>query len=232
MRALGAVAGWTPRQPPAGDNNEATNLADLLKPGVLSEYDSGIVLERYGIPVGARRRAPTPQAAAEAAAELGFPVVVKREGSAHKSREGGVILGLADEASVVSAAARLGGSVLVGAQVPGTLEVFCGMTRDPEFGPVVAVGLGGTSVERLPGARSCVAPIGIEEARRLVGDATVIARAASPAAMETIAQVLVALGRMAVQHPELSAVDINPLVVNGDAAIAVDALVIVEGKAP
>jgi acetyltransferase len=172
MRALSAVAGWRPRHPPRGDGNAPLELADLLRSGALSEYESGQVLERYGIPVGARRRAGTPEDAARAAVELGFPVVVKREGPAHKSRDGGVILGLADEASVSRAALRLGGSVLVAVQVPGVLEVFCGMTRDPDYGPDLAVGLCGTAVERLPGARSSIAPIGLEDARRLIGEAT------------------------------------------------------------
>ncbi len=230
MRALGAVAGWAPTHPPAGDGTLPIGLAGLLRPGPLTEYESGLVLERYGIPVGARRRAGTPDEAARAAAELGFPVVVKREGPAHKSRTGGVILGLEDGPSVSRAAARLGGPVLVAAQVPGSLEVYCGMTRDPDFGPVLAVGLGGAAVERLPGARSCIAPIGIEEARRLVADTVVIARVASPAAADVIAHVLVALGRLAVDHPEVGAVDVNPLVVDGAGAIAVDALVVVEGE--
>ena len=232
MRALSAVAGWTPRHPPTGDGTAPHDLAGLLRPGPLSEYESGLVLERYGIPVGPRRRAGTPEEAAKAAAEIGFPVVVKRDGPAHKSRAGGVILGLADKASVSRAAARLGGSVLVAVQVPAAIEVFCGMTRDPDYGPVLAVGLGGTAVERLPGACTCIAPIGLEEARRLVEDATVVSRVASPAARDAIAHVLVALGRLAVEHPELAAVDINPLVVDDHAAVAVDALVIVEGEIP
>ncbi len=229
MRALSAVAGWTPRRPPAANGTAPTQLGGMLRPGALSEYDSGLVLERYGIQVGARRRAGTPEEAARAAAARGFPVVVKREGPAHKSRDGGVILGLTEEASVSRAAARLGGPVLVAVQVQGTLEVFCGMTRDPDYGPVLAVGLGGTSVEHLPGAQSCIAPIGIDEARRLVADTAVISRAASPAAREAVARVLVALGRIAVEHPEIEAVDVNPLVLDDQTAVAVDALVVVEG---
>lgn len=226
MRALSAVAGWRPRRPPALDEAHPIDLGGLIKAGALSEYDSGVVLERYGIAVGPRRRARNAGEAARAAAELGFPVVVKREGTAHKSREGGVILGLADEPSVTSAAVRLGGAVLVAAQLQGDLEVFCGMTRDPNWGPVLAVGLGGTSVEHLPGVRSCIAPIAIEEARRLVGDATVISRALSSAALDAIAGVLVALGRIAIEHPEIAAVDVNPLIVDEHGVVAVDALVV------
>ena len=228
MRALSAVAGWAPRDPLLHDSAPRIDVADLLKPGAMSEYESGLILERCGISVGARCRAVTPAEAARAAVELGFPVVIKREGSAHKSREGGVILDLADEASVSRAAARLGGAVLVATQLRGDFEAFCGMTRDPDFGPMLAVGLGGTAVEQMPGVRSCMAPITFEEARRLVGDATVISRRASPAAIDAIAGVLVALGRLAIEHPEIAAIDVNPLIVDEHGAVAVDALVIVD----
>jgi acetate---CoA ligase (ADP-forming) len=230
MRALDAVAGWKPKHPPARGGATPIDLAGMLTRGTLSEYESGAILERYGIPVGSRRRASTPDEAARAATALGFPVVVKREGLAHKSRHGGVVLGLSDEASVSRTAAELGGSVLVAAQLSGTIEVFCGMTRDPDYGPVLALGLGGTAVEQMPGARSCIAPIGIDEARRLVMEAPAISRIASPAAVDAIAGVLVALGRMAVEHPDIAAVDINPLIVDAHSATAVDALVIVDGE--
>lgn len=138
-----------------------------------------------------------------------------------------MILGLNDEPAVTRAAARLGGAVLVAAQLRGDLEVFCGMTRDPDWGPVLAVGLGGTAVEHLPGVRSCIAPIAIEDARRLVGDATVISSALSAAALDAIAGVLVALGRIALEHPEITAVDVNPLIADEHGAVAVDALVVV-----
>ena len=91
---------------------------------------------------------------------------------------------------------------------------------------MLAIGLGGTAVEHLPGVRSCIAPIAIDEARRLVGDTTVISLAAATA-REAIAAVLVALGRMALEHPEITAVDVNPLIVDDHGAVAVDALVVV-----
>jgi acyl-CoA synthetase (NDP forming) len=226
MRALAAVAGWLPRRPPVTLRARREDLSDLSHPGALSEYDSGLILLRYGIAVCASRRALNPAEAGRAAAELGFPVVVKREGSAHKGRDGGVILGLADEASVRSAAAHLGGTVLVAAQLRGGLEVFCGMTRDPDWGPVLVVGLGGTSVEQLPGARSCIAPITYEDALQLVADTAVISHALSPSGHDAVARVLFALGRIAVEHPEITAVDVNPLIVDDHRAVAVDALVV------
>jgi acetate---CoA ligase (ADP-forming) len=227
MRALAAVAGWKPRRPPVMLRAGPTDLGDLLHPGVLSEYDSGSVLLRYGIAICERRRAHDGDAAGRAAAELGFPVVVKREGSAHKSRDGGVILGLADEASVRSAAERLGGTVLVAAQLRGDLEVFCGMTRDPDWGPVLAVGLGGTAVEHLPGARASIGLIRFEEALQLVADTAVISHSLSPRGQGAIASVLCSLDLLASQHPEISSIDVNPLIVDEHGAVAVDALIVV-----
>ena len=132
--------GPLPRQPePAAP----VELADLLQEGPLPEFESALVLERYGVPLAPRRRAASPEEAAAAAAELGFPVVVKVDGPAHKAAQNGVVLGLGDEDGVRGATQRLGGRVLVASQAEGGAEAFCGMTRDPDFGPVLAVGLGG-----------------------------------------------------------------------------------------
>ena len=227
MRALAAVARWVPRFP-IETGLPAVDLSGLLRPGSMSEHESCLVLERYGIPVAPRRRAGTPNAAAEAAEELGFPVVVKRDGPAHKSRDRGVVLGLSDQASVRAASERLGGKVLVAAQLPASLEVYCGMSRDPDVGPVLAIGLGGAAVEQSAGSAAWIAPISMEDAKRLVGDAAAIAKAVPPGAVGALALVMVALGRLAVDHHEIVAVDINPLLVSEYGAVAVDALVVVK----
>jgi acetate---CoA ligase (ADP-forming) len=224
MRALSAVAGWKPKHPP--EAAVAPRDATPLSPGALSEYASAVILERFGIAIAPRKRARNPDEAAAAAVELGFPVVVKRDGPAHKSRDGGVVLGLTDPESVRRAAERIGGPVLVAAQAPASLEAFCGMTRDPDYGAVLTVGLGGTAVEQLPGAVSCIAPVDLDEARRMVGDAPFLARAGM---RDALAQVLVALGELAFRHPEVGAVDINPVVLRDGAALALDALVVVDG---
>jgi acetyltransferase len=154
-------------------------------------------------------------------------VVVKRDGPAHKSRDGGVVLGLADEASVRHAAARLSGPVLVAAQAAPGLELFCGMSRDADFGPVLVIGPGGAAAEILPGKEACTAPIALDEARRLIADSRVLSRAVPPAAVDTVARIIVAIGRLAVEHPEVAEMDINPLVVGERDVVAVDALVVV-----
>ncbi len=226
MRALAAVARLRPAQS-ARQEGEHVELSDLLAAGALAEFESALVLERYGVPVAPRRRAASPDEAADAAAELGFPVVVKIDGPAHKAAENGVVLGLADADGVRSAAERLGGKVLVARQAEGGVEAFCGMTRDPDFGPVLAVGLGGRAVESLSLAAVSLAPLGDEEARALVAEAPGLE--AGDAAGAALAATLVALGRLAVDHPQISAVDVNPLILSADGAVAVDALVVVEG---
>jgi acetate---CoA ligase (ADP-forming) len=226
MRALAAVAGLR-RASPKTETEARVELADLLAEGPLPEFESALVLERYGVALAPRRRAASPDEAAEAAQELGFPVVVKVDGPTHKAAQNGVVLGLGDAEGVRGATERLGGRVLVARQARGGAEAFCGMTRDPDFGPVLAVGPGGGAVEALSLAAVSLAPLGEEDARRLVAEAPGLE--ASPAAQEALAATLVALGRIAVDHPQIAAVDVNPLILSADGAVAVDALVVVEG---
>jgi acetate---CoA ligase (ADP-forming) len=205
------------------------DVSDLIVgDGALPEYESAGVLERYGVVFPPRRRAASPADAADAAAELGFPVAVKADGPAHKARDGGVMLGVASREAAAEQAARLGGGVLVMRQVPAGPEALCGLARDAAFGPLVTVGLGGAAVEALSLAAVALAPIGREAALELVSEAPGLAAVACAAAREALADVLVALGRLAVDHPEIVEVDVNPLILSEDGVVAVDALVIVD----
>ena len=227
LRALAAVARWKPR--PRAEKDEPVDLAGLLRNGPLPEHESALVLERYGIGFASRRRAESPEEAAQAAAELGCPVVVKIDGPAHKAAGGGVTLGIETPEAAAAAVERLGGGrVLVARQLRAGIEVLCGMARDREYGPVVAVGLGGAAVEALSLAAVCLAPIDHELARELVEDAPGLAGIASDEALSALAGVVVALGRLAAEHPEIAACDINPLILSPDGATAVDALVVVD----
>jgi acetyltransferase len=229
MRALANVARWRPvvRGAPSEEDAEPVDLYDLLAEGALAEFESALVLERYGVAVAPRRRAATPGDAAAAAAELGFPVVVKVDGPAHKEAAGGVVLGLEDEEAVIAAAERLGGPVLVARQAERGPEAFCGMTRDELYGPVLAVGPGGRNVEALSLAAVTLAPVGLDAALALVEGVGVLADA-TQSARETLARTLVALGRLAGEHPDVAAVDVNPLILGEDGAVAVDGLVVVD----
>ncbi len=226
MRALARVAGWRPARVEEQEPPPQIGLDGLLAAdGALPEHESALVLERYGVRFASRERAATPDEAARAAEELGFPVVVKLDGPAHKSRVGGVVLGLETSQAVADAARRLGGSVLVTRQIPRGPEVFCGMTRDPQYGPVFAVGAGGTAVESCGHLVASVGPLDPVTAAGLAAEAGI------ERAPGAIAAVLVALSRLATEHPEISEVDVNPLILSDDGAIAVDALVVVDRAA-
>lgn len=222
LQALAHVARWRPARVD-GAPASGPDVRDLLRPGALPEHESALVLERYGVPFAPRRRATTPEEAATAAVELGFPVVIKVDGVAHKAREGGVVLGISTAIEAADEARRLGDAVLVARQVDVGAEAICGMTRDPHYGPVLAVGPGGVAVEELDRLTLTVAPLDLETARELVAEADVD----DPG--DVVASTLVALGRLALAHPEIESVDVNPLVLGRDGAVAVDALVVVSG---
>ncbi len=230
LRAIAAVARWRP-PPPRAPAGAPRAPGVPLPPGALPEHDSCALLERYGVEFPPRRRCTSPEEAAAAFAEIGGPVVVKIDGPAHKQAAGGVVLGIASSDDARAAAERMGGRVLVARQVAAGVEAFCGMTRDPDYGPVLAVGLGGRAIEALGLAAVALAPLDEAAARALVAEAPGVAQLASPAAAGALATTLVALSRLAIERPEVEEIDVNPLILGDDGATAVDALVVVKGAA-
>ena len=108
----------------------------------------------YGLPLVDERLAATPEEAAAAATELGYPVVVKTaRAGAHKTESGGVVLDLADAEAVRAAAERIGGPVIVQPQIQGGVELLAGVAQDPVFGPLVAFGPGGVMAELIGDAQ-------------------------------------------------------------------------------
>jgi acyl-CoA synthetase (NDP forming) len=207
----------------------------------LSEHESKAVLRAYGVPVAAERLAADADEAAAAAEAVGFPVALKLCGAAiaHKTERGLVRLGLADAAAVARAGRELlalrrpdDGDValLVAEMVHGRRELIAGVVRDPQFGPCVMLGLGGVLAEAVGDVAFAAAPVTGAEARHLV-DGLRTARLLGPFRGEpavdrdALAAVLVALGRLAVERPDVASVDVNPLVVRDGRPIAVDALV-------
>ena len=125
----------------------------------------------YGIAVARTRAAASEAGALAAAAEIGYPVVLKTDepGIAHKSDVGGVLLGLASPAELTAAyrdlAERLGRRVLVGQTIPAGPELSLGLARDHELGPLLVVGAGGVLVELLADRAVALPPVGPEQAR-------------------------------------------------------------------
>jgi len=193
--------------------------------------------------------------AAEAVAiagEVGLPVALKVCSAqiTHKSDIGGVVLGLSSAAEVRAGyeKVRAAGEAVPGARLDGVLvtpmrsggtELLAGVTVDPTFGPVLAVGLGGIWVEILQDTSLRLLPVDAAEVRRMLGELRGLpllqgARGARPADLDAVAEAIAGLGRAALSldsapHGALRALEVNPLWVNGDQVEALDVLVVTEG---
>ncbi|MFC6239530.1 acetate--CoA ligase family protein [Longivirga aurantiaca] len=184
------------------------------------------LLRGFGVEVVASVECRTAEEAEQAAS---FPAVVKVGRAAHRTELDGVRLGLSDRAEVRAAAAELllrSPTVLVSPQLAG-VEVAVGAVRDPDFGPVVMVGAGGIWVETLDDTAFALAPLGLDDARELVAGLRIHAvlaggRGQEPADLEALARLLVAAGDALVGLPDVAALDLNPVLVSAQAAVAVD----------
>ncbi len=167
-----------------------------------------------------------------------FPVVLKATGQLHKSEQAGVVLGLRDRAEVRAAytdlVARLAPpTVSVEAMVDDTdcAELIVGSVRDPRFGPVVMVGLGGVLTEVLGDTRCALAPVSTDAARELLlslrgAPALVGARGRRPVDLDAVADVVACVSRLAAAHPELVELELNPVLAGPEGVLALDARVV------
>src|SRR5262245_39797452 len=210
----------------------------------LSEHASKALVARYGIPVAREALAAGPDAAARAEETSALPVVGKRCGESipHKTERDLVRRGVADAAAVRAASAELlalarpedgAVEVLVAEQVRGRRELIAGLVRDPQFGPCVVLGLGGIFTEAIGDVVFAAAPLTLAEARRMVGGlrtrTLLEAFRGEPAVdRDALARILVGLGTLATERPEVHSVDLNPLIVRDGQPIAVDALVVLD----
>lgn len=229
LRALSAVAGWRPVIPPGPSDEPPIDVDGLLHTGAMPEYESAVVLERFGVPFAQRTRCGSPDEAAHAFDRIGAArVVVKVDGPAHKQKLGGVRLGVTSAAEASAVAAELGGQVLVAEQVPAGIEALCGMSRDPEYGPLLAVGLGGAVAEAAGLVVVALAPLDLPAARDLVARAPALPDMAGAVALEALARIVVAVSRLAIDQPRVREIDLNPVVLGPAGAVAVDALLVVD----
>jgi len=239
-RALGLVAEraeWLRR--PAGtvpllhgiDGDAATAVVEAADEGWLEPAQARSLLSAYGIPLVAEQTAATVDEAVAAAEALGYPVVVKTAAAgAHKTETGGVALDLVDAEQVREAAERIGGPVLVQQFLRGGTELLAGAVQDPVFGPLVAFGAGGVFAELIGDATFRIAPLTDVDAEELVtgGKAgrLVAGFRGTPAADQGALEDLVhRLGRLAEDFPEVSELDLNPVIAGPDGCVAVDARV-------
>jgi acyl-CoA synthetase (NDP forming) len=234
LQMLSRYAAWR-RRPAAGpapdfpvDDAAVAELLATQEEGYLSPEAALSVLDHYGIPAARWRRVPAdPAAAVAAAAELGLPVVVKAIAPdlVHKSDIGAVAVDLRTEEEVAEAVRGIAGRVEgAGLEVEGFLiqemargghEVIFGITTDPRFGPLLMFGLGGRYVEVFQDVRFGVTPLDPAEAGDMVRGIRGFklltgVRGEAPADLGLLEEVLLRLAQLALRHPRLQELDINP----------------------
>ena len=196
-----------------------------------------------GIAFAEARRVTSWDEARSAAEELGFPVVLKALGLLHKSDQGGVVLGLEDEAALERAYTdlidRLGPpelSVEAMATVANGVELIVGARRDARFGPIALIGAGGLYAEILADVAVALAPLDAAQAEKLLRSLRVApllegARGHAPLDLAAAARAAAALSSIAAEHPEIAEIEVNPLLVTPHGAIGLDARVVLEDGA-
>ena len=229
--------------------SEAIERARSENRSVLTEIESKQVLAAAGIPVAEATLAASADDAAKAAAKAGFPVVLKivSPDVTHKSDVGGVKIGLKDEAAVRTAyddiiaavsdrqpKARIEGVAVQAMARPGT-EVIVGMSKDPQFGPVLMFGLGGIFVEVLKDVSFRIVPLEERDAREMIDEIKGRAvldgvRGGEPADIGALASLLLQLSAFAEANPQVEELDLNPVFAYKDGCLAVDARIVVSAE--
>ena len=213
----------------------------------LTEIESKQILKEAGIDSTGIRLAKTRDEAISLSKEIGFPVVLKivSPDVLHKTDAGGVKLGLDDEEAVgkafdeiISAIkknepnANIHGVSVQNMARPG-VEVIIGMSKDPQFGPVLMFGLGGIMVEVLKDVSFRIVPLTKRDAREMIREIKGYPilegyRGQEPANIALLEDMLLKVSELADSRPEIKELDINPIFIYRDSALAIDARVILE----
>lgn len=208
----------------------------------LLESEAAAVLSAYGVPVLPHRVANNPEDIPGVIEELGLPVAVKVHSSSvlHKSDSNGVILNVSTTEDAISAYHAViqsapddsdAGAIIYQMASPGSIELILGIGRDPSFGPVILLGLGGIFVEAMndvvlrlpPLLESDVSEMIAELQGRAVFDGV---RGRSAVDREGLARAMVGLSQLAIDVPEIAEVDVNPFFADGSNLAAADARII------
>jgi acyl-CoA synthetase (NDP forming) len=186
-----------------------------------------------GISFPEARQVTNAEEAAGAAAELGYPVVLKSLAHEHKSDAGGVVLDIADETELGRAYESLGGECSLERfeRVGDGFELIVGVKRDARFGPVLLVGAGGVYAELLRDTAVALAPVEpaqAEELLRSLACAPILAgaRGRPPLDVAAAARAASALSHLAAATPAIAEIELNPLLVTPHGAVALDARIV------
>ena len=205
--------------------------------------DGERILQNYGFNTAITEVAESPEEASKSASKIGYPVAlkIKSDELSHKSDVHGVETGLQNREDVQEAfrglmernygvSSEIEG-VQVQEQIEG-LEVALGMKRDPQFGPVIMIGLGGIYVEALHDISFGIAPVSEEEAEQMIEElqSSEIFKGirGEEHSLEPVKDAIIRLGELALNHQEIEEIDINPLMLKREEAYAVDIGFVVE----
>ena len=216
------------------------------KPRVLTEVESKDMLGKAGVSVVQTKLAKNGKEALALSKEAGYPVVLKvmSEDVVHKSDAGGVKLGLEDEAQVTRAYGEMMESVKAAypeAKIDGVsvqamarkgVEVIVGMSKDPQFGPVLMFGLGGVLVELLKDVSFRIVPVAKMDAAEMIREIKGFPmlegfRGSEPADLNALESLIVKVSEFVEKNPQVKELDLNPVFAYGDGAVAVDARVVI-----
>jgi acyl-CoA synthetase (NDP forming) len=217
------------------------DIALSRKNRALNEHESKQVLKAAGISVPREILIARPEAAAAAADQIGYPLVLKAVGHhlLHKSDQGLVYTHLKNAAALKRATDQVqkaGGrdleGFLVQPQIPGRREFVAGMYRDPQFGPVIMFGLGGIYTEALADTVCRLAPLSARDAAAMIDEIRAQAllgavRGEQAVKRDELIALLCGLSQLAMDYPTIAEIDLNPLIARPDGCIAIaDALMI------
>jgi acyl-CoA synthetase (NDP forming) len=246
IRSLAAVGALqrpvaTPRAT-AGPSAPPIEIPPLPASGTIAEVDCYPLIEAAGITVAAYAEVSTADAALERAPGVGYPLALKHQSPAipHRDQNGLLALGIDSDASLRAAfetieerARILGdrsGRYIIQRQIERSPELIVGTHLDATFGPVIVVGSGGSLAEGSGDTQLRLAPIEVDEARATLARLRSVRRwrgtkQVSERALEAAAEVVSRISRIASQHADrITGLEINPLLLAGDSAVAVDAL--------
>jgi acetyltransferase len=228
----GAAVAAVPESPNAATARAVLDAAVRTGRRILLEDEAAPILDLYGLPVLKGVLAGSAKQAADLANRMGFPVVMKvlSDDIVHKFDVKGVVLNIGTPDAAAEAYhsilaetfrfrpdAKIKG-VLVRKMIPPGEEVILGIKRDPAFGPVVMFGLGGIFVELFRDVQFRVAPVDAETADEMVRGIQAAgiltgSRGRTPRDTAAVIACITALSRLAVDCPQISELDINPLIV-------------------
>jgi len=219
----------------------------ITSQNLLTEVESKELLKKAGIPVVEAKLARSKKEAISISKETGFPVVLKINSPdvVHKSDSGGVKLGLANATQAGKAYSKIICSVkraypkaqIQGVSVqpmaPSGVEVIIGMSKDPQFGPVLMFGLGGILVEVLKDVSFRIVPVTERDAREMIREIKGYPilegyRGQKPTSIPALEKLIVEVSQFVEKNPQIKELDLNPVFAYPDKAVAVDARIIME----